>query len=93
MVGSGAVSSRGVSPRWGHSASGSLAYPTPQQESELESHHDNTIELAFSRLKAMLRKVGERTINGLWGLIGKLVDIFQPHECAKYFRSCGYEPE
>jgi len=26
-------------------------------------------------------------------LIGKLVDIFQPQECANYFRSCGYEPE
>ncbi|MBB3940511.1 hypothetical protein GGR39_002881, partial [Novosphingobium fluoreni] len=24
---------------------------------------------------------------------GKLVDIFQPAECANYFKSCGYEPE
>lgn len=48
---------------------------------------------AFSRLKAMLRKAGERTVSGLWGLIGKLVDIFQPNECANYFKSCGYEPE
>ena len=53
----------------------------------------NPIEKAFSRLKAMLRKAGERTISGLWGLIGRLVDIFQPSECANYFSSCGYEPE
>lgn len=53
----------------------------------------NPIEKAFSRLKAMLRKAGERTVRGLWDLIGKLVDIFQPNECANYFRSCGYEPE
>ncbi|WP_237751651.1 IS630 family transposase [Sphingobium sp. DC-2] len=53
----------------------------------------NPIEKAFSRLKAMLRKASERTVSGLWSLIGKLVDIFQPHECANYFRSCGYEPE
>ncbi len=53
----------------------------------------NPIEKAFSRLKAMLRKAGERTVSGLWSLIGKLVDIFQPQECANYFRSCGYEPE
>lgn len=33
------------------------------------------------------------TVSGLWNLIGKLVDIFLPHECANYFRSCGYEPE
>ena len=53
----------------------------------------NPIEKAFSKLKAMLRKIGERTVNGLWDLIGKLVDIFQPHECANYFTSCGYDPE
>ena len=27
------------------------------------------------------------------GLIGKLVDLFQPTECANYFSSCGYDPE
>ena len=53
----------------------------------------NPIEKAFSRLKAMLRKAGERTVSGLWDLIGKLVDIFKPDECANYFRSCGYGPE
>ncbi len=49
------------------------------------------IEKAFSRLKAMLRKIGERTVNGLWDLIGRLVNIFQPDECANYFSSCGYD--
>lgn len=53
----------------------------------------NPIEKAFSRLKAMLRKAGERTVSGLWSLIGRLVDIFKPDECANYFRSCGYDPE
>ncbi len=57
------------------------------------SPDSNPIEKAFSRLKAMLRKAGERTVSGLWDLIGRLVDIFQPAECANYFRSCGYEPE
>ena len=53
----------------------------------------NPIEKAFARLKAMLRKAAERTVSGLWDLIGKLVDLFAPQECANYFRSCGYEPE
>ncbi|MFN4019658.1 MAG: IS630 family transposase [Erythrobacter sp.] len=53
----------------------------------------NPIEKAFSRLKAMLRKAGERTVRGLWDLIGQLVNIFQPDECANYFSSCGYDPE
>ena len=47
----------------------------------------NPIEKAFSKLKAMLRKIGERTVNGLWDLIGRLVDIFKPNECANYFTS------
>ena len=53
----------------------------------------NPIEKAFARLKAMLRKAAERSVSGLWDLIGKLVDIFQPTECANYFSSCGYEPD
>jgi transposase len=53
----------------------------------------NPIEKAFSRLKTMLSKIGERTVGGLWDFIGRLVDIFQPAECANYLSSCGYEPE
>jgi transposase len=53
----------------------------------------NPIEKAFSRFKAMLRKIGERTVTGLSDMIGKLVDIFQPDECANYFSSCGYGPD
>lgn len=41
----------------------------------------------------MLRRVCERTASGLWDLIGRLVDIFQPNECTNYFRSSDYEPE
>ncbi len=52
----------------------------------------NTIEKPFTRLKAILRKAGERTVSGLWRLIGKLFDIFQPDECANYDVSYGYDP-
>lgn len=52
----------------------------------------NPIEKAFAKLKALLRKEAERTVSGLWKLIGRLVDLFQPAECANYFKSCGYEP-
>jgi hypothetical protein len=45
------------------------------------------------RLKAMLRKAGERTVRGLWDLIGKLVDSFRPDECANYFSSRRYDPD
>ena len=53
----------------------------------------NPIEKAFSRLKAMLRKAEERTVSGLWSLIGKLIDLFQSRECANYFSPCGYDPD
>jgi transposase len=45
----------------------------------------NRIERAFSRLWAMLQRADERTIRGLWDLTGRLVDLFQPDECANYF--------
>ena len=53
----------------------------------------NPIEKAFSKLKAMLRKVPERTVCGLWDLIGRLVDLFEPTEGAHDFSSCGYDPD
>ena len=53
----------------------------------------NPVEKAFCRLKAMLRKAEDRTVSGLWTLIGYIVDSFQPHECANYFSSYGYDPE
>ncbi len=52
----------------------------------------NPIELAFSKLKALLRKAAERTIEGLWGTIGCLIDAFAPDECANYFAAAGYDP-
>jgi transposase len=52
----------------------------------------NPIEKAFAKLKAILRREAERTIAGLWSLIGRLVGIFTPSESENYFRSCGYEP-
>lgn len=51
----------------------------------------NPIEKAFSKLKANLRRVGERTITGLWDAIGSLITMFQPKECRNYVASCGYD--
>src|SRR5271166_1693862 len=49
----------------------------------------NPIENAFAKLKALLRKAAARTVNGLWSVIGRLVDLFTPHECANYFTAAG----
>ena len=53
----------------------------------------NPIENAFSKLKALLRKAAERTVDGLWGRIGALLPTFTPHECANFFTAAGYEPD
>jgi transposase len=52
----------------------------------------NPIENAFAKLKALLRRAAERTIEGLWNAIGRLIDTFTPSECANYFAAAGYDP-
>jgi transposase len=51
----------------------------------------NPIENAFSKLKAHLRKAAERTIDGLWTAIGRVIDLFTPAECRNYFKAAGYD--
>lgn len=53
----------------------------------------NPIEMAFAKLKALLRKAAERTVDGLWTAIGRLVDVFTPQECANYFAAAGYDAD
>ena len=50
----------------------------------------NPIELAFSKLKRLLRSAAERTVDALWSAIGRLLQRFSPAECANYIRHCGY---
>jgi transposase len=51
----------------------------------------NPIEKAFSKLKAHLRKIAERTVAGLIGALQACADIFMPPECMNYFAACGYD--
>ena len=47
-------------------------------------------ENAFAKLKPLLRKAAQRTIDGLWTTIGKLLDRFSPAECQNYIENAGY---
>lgn len=51
----------------------------------------NPIEIAFSKLKALLRNAAEHTVEGLWSATGRLVDTVTPDECANFFAVAGYE--
>lgn len=50
----------------------------------------NPIEMAFSKLKTMMRKAATRTYDALWQTVGAVCGLFQPHECKNYFKAAGY---
>ena len=53
----------------------------------------NPIENAFSKLKALLRKAAERTVDALWDTIGALIPVITATDCANFFAAAGYEPD
>ena len=50
----------------------------------------NPIEQVFAKLKTLLRKAAERTVEATWRRIGKLLDHFSADECANYLVNSGY---
>ena len=48
---------------------------------------------AFAKMEALLRKAAERTVDGLWNAIGRLIDLFPPDECANYSAAAGYNAD
>jgi transposase len=50
----------------------------------------NPIEQVFAKLKGLLRKAEERTVEAVWRRIGNLLEAFSPDECANYLRNAGY---
>jgi transposase len=53
----------------------------------------NPIEMAFSKLKALLRKAAARTKEELDDAIANAIEKYPADQCANYFKACGYEPE
>ena len=50
----------------------------------------NPIEQVFAKLKTLLRKAAERTVETTWKRIGTLLEAFSPQECANYLANSGY---
>ena len=50
----------------------------------------NPIEMAFSKLKALIRKAAARTYDELWNAIGHVCDLFTDEECFNFFKAAGY---
>jgi len=51
----------------------------------------NPIEMAFSKLKASLKRRAARTIPELWDAIGEATNTFTSAECQNYFTAAGYD--
>jgi transposase len=50
----------------------------------------NPIEQVFAKLKTLLKKAAERSVEATWKRIGSLLDRFTPAECANYLVNAGY---
>lgn len=50
----------------------------------------NPIEQAFAKLKTLLRKAEERTREGLWTAIGRIIDLYKADECRNLLKNAGY---
>jgi transposase len=46
--------------------------------------------MMFAKLKTLLRKSDERSVDATWRRLGEVLKAFNPHECAAYFRHAGY---
>lgn len=60
----------------------------PQYSPEL-----SPIEMAFSKLKALLRKASAWTFDALIAAIGDICQLYQPNECQNYINSAGYRSD
>ena len=53
----------------------------------------NPIEMAFSKLKALIRKAAARTYNELWQAVGHVCGLFTDEECYNFFQAAGYRTD
>jgi transposase len=53
----------------------------------------NPIEMAFSKLKALLRKRAARSFDAITKALGEIVGLFSINECQNFFKAAGYEAE
>ena len=50
----------------------------------------NPIEMAFSKLKAHLRRIEARTFTEMFSALTEICGLYSPDECWNYFKAAGY---
>lgn len=53
----------------------------------------NPIEMAFSKLKALLRKRAARGFDAIAQALGDIISLFSVTECQTFLKATGYEAE
>ena len=53
----------------------------------------NPIEMAFAKIKTLIRKAAARTYDQLWQAGGPVCNLFQDEECYNFFKAAGYETD
>lgn len=67
---------------------GAWLLPLPAYSPDL-----NPIEMAFSKLKTLLRKRAARSFDAICDALKDICDLFEPEQCRNFFKPAGYEPE
>lgn len=50
----------------------------------------NPIELAFSKLKQLMRSAAHRSAQALWADVQRMLDLITPGDADGFYRHCGY---
>ena len=50
----------------------------------------NPIELAFAKLKQLMRSAAHRTADALWADVQRMLDLITPGDAEGFYRHCGY---
>ncbi len=53
----------------------------------------NPIEMAFSKLKALLRKKAARSFDAICDALKNICNLFSPEQCRNFFRKAEYEAD
>ena len=67
---------------------GAWLLPLPAYSPDL-----NPIEMAFSKLKALLRKRAARSFDAICDALKDICELFEPQQCRNFFKAAGYEAD
>jgi len=49
--------------------------------------------MAFSKLKALLRKRAARSFDAICDALKDICELFEPQQCRNFFKAAGYEAD